>query len=415
MTENPLSLKLRPGLEIQPINYKGQPGLLISDRLGLIENPVILQGEALEVLALIDGRREAEDIQLEFLRRKGYSLEGAGLVSKILEEFRRLLIIDSLEYRERKQKLIQEFFESPIRPAVLAGEAYPGKEEELRAFIKNILGLEVISGTEERKEEIGEGREKNIKALVSPHIDLRVGSRIYSLAYRQLTGCSYERVIILGTGHFLEDGIFSLTEKDYSTPLGRVRTDKKIVRKLKEAGGELVAAHDLAHKKEHSIEFQLIFLQHLLGDNFELIPILCGSFHQWLTKASRASEIPGIEPFLSALKELASAREKRTLIVAGVDLSHIGPKFGHRQRAAELKKATLAFDDKIIEALLRLDAVTFWRLLQETWDSFNVCGFPALATLLEIMPAEKGYFLGYDLAEEPATQSAVSFMALAFS
>lgn len=415
MTENPLSLKLRPGLEIQPINYKGQPGLLISDRLGLIENPVILQGEALEVLALIDGRREAEDIQLEFLRRKGYSLEGAGLVSKILEEFRRLLIIDSLEYRERKQKLIQEFFESPIRPAVLAGEAYPGKEEELRSFIKNILELEVISGTEERKEEIGEGREKNIKVLVSPHIDLRVGSRIYSLAYRQLTGCSYERVIILGTGHFLEDGIFSLTEKDYSTPLGRVRTDKKIVRKLKEAGGELVAAHDLAHKKEHSIEFQLIFLQHLLGDNFELIPILCGSFHQWLTKASRASEIPGIEPFLSALKELASAREKRTLIVAGVDLSHIGPKFGHRQRAAELKKATLAFDDKIIEALLRLDAVTFWRLLQETRDSFNVCGFPALATLLEIMPAEKGYFLGYDLAEEPATQSAVSFMALAFS
>lgn len=415
MTENPLSLKLRPDLEIQPVNYKGQPGLLISDRLGLIENPVILQGEALEVLALIDGRREAEDIQLEFLRRKGYSLEGVGLVSKILEEFRRLLIIDTLEYRERKQKLIQEFFESPIRPAVLAGEAYPEKEEELRAFIKNILELDAISGTEERKEEIGEGWKKNIKALVSPHIDLRVGSRVYSLAYRQLTGCSYERVIILGTGHFLEDGIFSLTEKDYSTPLGRVRTDKETVRRLKEAGGELVAAHDLAHKKEHSIEFQLIFLQHLLGDNFELVPILCGSFHQWLTKAGRASEIPGIEPFLSALKELASAREKRTLIVAGVDLSHIGPKFGHRQRAAELKEATLAFDDKIIEALLRLDAVTFWRLLQETGDRFNICGFPALAMLLEIMPAEKGYFLGYDLAEEPATQSAVSFMALAFS
>jgi hypothetical protein len=407
-----LWLKIRDDLEIQRVNYKGNQALLVSDRIGLIENPLVLRGEALEILALIDGRRTAENIQLEFIRQKGYSLAGAALVTQILGEFKRLFLLDTPEFRQKKQELLREFSELAERPAALAGEAYPEEKDELSELVKQMVELEPLS--DEPGKEISSVDRKKLKALVAPHIDLRAGRRVYCRAYRMLKDCSFDRVVVLGTGHSVDEGIFSLTEKDFRLPSGTVTTDKKAVRKLKAAGGELVASHDFAHRKEHSIEFQLIFLQSLLGHGFELVPILCGSFHHWLKKVNRASEIPGIGAFLEELKSLSSDQQKHTLVVAGVDFSHVGPKFGHRESASELKEAMVFFDNKIIEALVRLDPLSFWKLHQEREDSFNVCGFSTLAVLLEMLQRGKGYLLGYDLMMDEATQSAVSFAAIAF-
>lgn len=403
-----MGLKIRTDLEIQPINYRGQKALLIADRLGLIKKPVVIQGEALEVLALIDGSREAEDIQLEFLRRKGYSLTGTSLVSQILDEFKKLWLLDTPEFQERREALVREFSDLPLRKAALAGEVYPEDPQELKQFLDQIIKQKELPL--EIKSCLAASRKP--KVLIAPHIDLRSGQQLYSLAYRCLEGSSYDRVVVMGTGHSPETGLMSLTEKDFATPLGTVITDKGAVKKLKKAACDLATPHDLAHQQEHSLEFQLLFLQHLLGNEFRLIPILFGSFQPWLQKVNRASAIPGFVSFLNQLRDLASVPD--TLIIAGVDLSHIGPKFGHQKTASELKEATVAFDHDILEALLDLDAENFWKLHQEANDNSNVCGFPVLAVLLEIIKAEKGYLLGYDLASEEATQSAVSFTAAVF-
>lgn len=406
-SEDKSGLKLRSDLELQPMEYQGQKGLLVSDRLGIIPGPIFLQGEALEVLALIDGRREARDIQMEFLRRRGYSLSGAGLVGEILENFRKLGLLETPELLERKQKLIQDFAALPVREPALAGEAYPGNREELGKYLSEILE------TASLPPEIEELVSKRVPAvLVAPHIDLQRGRRLYSLAYRLLAGKKYRQVLVLGTGHMVENGTISLTEKDFSTPLGTVKTDKDLVRELKKAGADLVAPDDFAHKKEHSIEFQLIFLQSLLGNDFRLVPVLFGSFQPWLQIAERAAGIPGMEAFLTCLA--AAAEEPGTLVVAGVDLSHIGLKFGHQQRASELGGAATAFDRDLLEALLRQQPDSFWNLIKASGDRFNVCGFPALASLLEIISGREGVFLGYELAAEPATGSAVSFASVAF-
>ncbi|MGB9893357.1 MAG: AmmeMemoRadiSam system protein B, partial [Candidatus Saccharicenans sp.] len=86
----------------------------------------------------------------------------------------------------------------------------------------------------------------------------------------------------------------------------------------------------------------------------------------------------------------------------------------HQKTASELKEDTVAFDHDILEALLELDAETFWKLHQETNDSFNVCGFPVLAVLLEVIKTGEGHLLAYDLIPEEATQSAVSLAAVVF-
>ncbi|HAR35930.1 MAG TPA: AmmeMemoRadiSam system protein B [Acidobacteria bacterium] len=401
-------LKLRTDLEIQPLNYQGQRALLVSDRLGLIKNPVLLQGEALEVLALIDGRREPDEIRLEFMRQRGYSLRGSSLVSEILESFRQLWLLDTPEFQARKQSLIQEFVSLEVRESALAGEAYPSEPSELKNFLGSILELEKLPP--EVESELNTGCRP--VALVAPHIDLGRGGRLYSRAYACLRGQQYRRVLVLGTGHLLEGGVVSLSAKDFATPFGRIRTDKETVKQLTGAAGVLAAPDDFAHKKEHSIEFQLLFLQYLLGSDFRLVPVLFGSVNQWLGQASRAADIPGFQPFLEGLRKIAS--QPGTLVVAGVDFCHVGPKFGHQQPASEFKREVLAFDRGLVEALLHRQAESFWRLLRENGDRFNVCGFPALAVLLEIMTADRGYFLGHELVDEPTTRSAVSFASLVY-
>ncbi len=405
--ENKSPLKLRTDLEIQPMEYQGRRGVLVSDRLGLLKNPVFLQGEALEVLALIDGRNDAQDIRLEFLRKRGYSLSGAGQVAEILDSFRQLWLLDTPEFRKRKQELVGEFAALTEREPALAGEAYPERSEELRKFLSDILELEKLPPEVEKL-----ALNHNPAVLIAPHIDLQRGRRLYSLAYRSLSGKKYRRVLVLGTGHAVENGPISLTEKDFSTPLGQVRTDKESVENLRKAGASLVAPDDFAHKKEHSIEFQLLFLQHLLGNDFRLVPVLFGSFQPWLQAAGRAADIPGLKPFLDGLAGVAAG--PGTLVVAGVDLCHVGPKFGHQQPASRLKEAVVAFDHDLVEALIHWQPESFWGLVRDSNDRFNVCGFPVLASLLEIFKKREGFFLGYQLAEEQATGSAVSFASLLY-
>ncbi|NPV83520.1 MAG: AmmeMemoRadiSam system protein B [Candidatus Aminicenantes bacterium] len=400
-------LRLRPDLEFQPMEYQGRKGVLVSDRLGLIKNPVLLQGEALEVLALIDGQHDDQDIRLEFMRKRGYSLKGAGLVGEILQSFRQLWLLDTSEFQRRKQELIQEFAALPVREPALAGEAYPEKPEELKKLLSEILELENLPPEMARLVS-----DRNPTVLVAPHIDLRRGQRLYSLAYRSLVGKKFRRVIVLGTGHAVENGNISLSEKDFSTPLGLVKTEKELVKNLRKAGGSLVAPDDFAHKKEHSIEFQLLFLQHLLGNDFQLVPVLFGSFQPWLETAGRASEIPGFKPFLDVLA--GAAAEPGTLVVAGVDFCHVGPRFGHQQAASELKEEVVAYDRELVEALIHWQPESFWGQVRESGDRFNLCGFPVLASLLEIFQKREGFFLGYELSEEQATGSAVSFASLLY-
>ena len=401
-----MGLKLRTDLDIQPFYYEGEKALLISDHLGLLKSPLLLRGAGLEILSLIDGQREERDIQLEFLRRQGYQLGGADLVREILDQFKSLGLLDDEEFRRKKQALVEEFSRCPERKAALAGEAYPAEPDKLREFLGEILSI--ASTSQEGKDP---KTNRPLRALVAPHIDLRAGQRLYSLAYQTLKGKNYQRVVVLGTGHQLETGVLSISEKDFRTPLGLVRNDREVSVRLKKAAGALAEATDFGHRPEHSVEFQLLFLQYLLGNDFKLVPVLCSSFYAYHEVARRPAGIPGLEPFLTELKNLAA--EGKTLFVAGVDLSHVGLKFGHPRTASQMKEETVSFDHDLIEALLTADPVQFWHYARPAGETYNVCGYSALALLVEIFQQHQVVFLGYDLAEEKATASAVSFAGLA--
>ena len=398
--------RAREDIEFIPSSYQGGRALLIRDSLGLIQKPLLLKGEILEFLSLIDGKRNRRDLQLELIRQRGGVLITSEEVDKLLLELDSSFLLDSERYQQEKERIISEYSLLQVRTAFHAGRSYPAEAGELESYLNSFFNQE--------KEPSPQLKEKEIIALISPHIDLEAGKKIYAKAYQAIRNSTPQRIILLGTGHSLRESFLSLTEKDFETPFGQVKTDKDWVRKLKEAGESVVSPNDIAHSSEHSLEFQLIFLQHLFGSDFSLIPILFGSFRRVLEQVSRPSEIPGMDNFLEALKLSAAEHARDTLFVAGVDFSHIGPKFGHDERALSLLLETKNHDKLLIDAVCKADVERFWAGLREIKDRYNVCGFSTIACLLEILSDARGHLLDYDVWQEESTQSAVSFAAIAF-
>lgn len=395
--------ELRKDIEIIPTVHDGQQAFLFRDSLGLIEEPFLLFGDILRFVSLIDGMRNIRDIQLDLVRMRQGVLVSSEEVEEVIAELDSLFLLDSENYRQHRKRIISSYARLQKREAFHAGRSYPKETDELDAFLKSFF-----SSSETLPSDL---KTKRISALIAPHIDLKIGKRIYAKAYQTIQNCPPKRVLLLGTGHNLGGSLFSLTEKDYETPLGLIRTDKDWVRELRRVGDKIVASDDMAHRSEHSIEFQLLFLQHLFGTNFLLVPILCGSFQRYLQQADRPREIPGMEAFLETLRAWSDDTEG-CLIVAGVDFSHIGLKFGQSQRASALLMEAKRHDKLLLDALCQGSVQEFWSESRRTDNKYNVCGFSCLACLIEILPGCEGYVLDYDFWEEEATQSAVSYAAV---
>ena len=398
--------RLRADLEIIPASSGGKTALVIRDHLGLVRDPVLIQGDGLALLGLIDGQRSIRDIQVALIRRRGGMMVTLESVGRLMEELDDAFLLQSERYLRERERVFDEYRRLEVRAAVLAGHSYPGRSGDLGLYLDSILHPDKLPA------EAADSRP--IRGLIAPHIDLEVGARVYAMAYNAVRALAPRTIILLGTGHGMGEAYYSLTEKDFETPLGRVKTEKALVRKLRKAGGPAVEDSDLSHRREHSLEFQLIFLQHLFGSGFTLVPILCGSFAGVLGRASRPAGIAGAGELLTLLKFVRDEKGPDCLVVAGADFSHIGPKFGHDRNASFLIQEAHDHDQKLIEALSRGDVEGFWAESRRVADRFNVCGFSAMASLLEILPEAKGRLLDYEFWKEEPTRSAVSFAAIVF-
>ncbi len=411
---NPL---LRSDLDLTPI--RGEDGatmLLLRDPFGLdSRGPLTFSEGALPLLSLLDGNNSAEDI-LELLELQAGGQQNP--VSIPLEAIRSFIatldqayLLDNSRFARARGELVSSFKRRPDRPAALAGTSYPEDPAACREFLSRLLD----SGDGESVAE--KLADKEIAAIVAPHIELRVGSEVYSAAYGALRGRSFDRVIVLGVGHNMTHGLFSLTGKDFSTPLGTVPADRFALNRLLRAAGPLAAPDDFDHRGEHSIEFQVVLLQSVLAGPFTLVPVLCGSLFEQLVLGEMACprQFAELVPVLDCLASMLTEKGSRTLLVAGVDLCHIGPKFGDRKPAIQIARDSGAHDRALLSHLTALDVESFVGESRRVRDRYHVCGFSVLSMLLEVLPEGiRGRELGYHLWHEAPTQSAVSFAAAAF-
>ncbi|MEA2062810.1 MAG: AmmeMemoRadiSam system protein B [Gemmatimonadota bacterium] len=413
-TLNPL---LRRDIDFIPVTGEdGVPVVVARDPLELFDGgSVALQRDALPILALMDGSRSAEEIRLELEARSAsagqVTVIPKELIDSFLEQLDRAYLLDSPRFRQAHRGMVDKFLALTDRPPALGGRAYPDSKTELISFLDDILS-EKTDG--KKKAEL---EDKEIISIVAPHIEITQGKKLFAASYNALRGASYDRVVVLGVGHSLETGLFSLTMKNHITPLGTVQTDRQAVEALRQATGFLAAPDDFCHRREHSIEFQVIFLQHVLEGPFTLVPILCGSLHEHLIAGGKARprEIDNFPPVLDCLAGLLADPNQKTLVVAGVDFSHVGNKFGDKLPAASITSDSTAHDMALLAALEKLDVEAFCTESRRAGDRYHVCGFSALSILLEILPeGARGIQLGHEVWNEAPTRSAVSYAAAAF-
>ena len=371
--------KLRP-VDVFPFDWQGQKSLLLRDPHGYAEGQLVVPAILGPLLARMDGKHSLRDLQIEASRLLGRLVlleELEGLVRSLDQHF----FLEGERFWALKKRLEEEFLASSVRPPSHAGKAYPASAEELKGFLEGILAQ-------------GPTREEHApRVLIAPHIDLTAGARGFAAAYRGLSLPAGARVVVLGTGHFLES-FLSLLDKDFATPLGLVPCDREFCNALIEAVGPELYGHLWGHRAEHAIEFQVVFLRHLLED-FSLVPILCGSPEIFLPEAEGL-----LERFVAALRELA---DERTYFIAGVDFCHLGVRYGDPTPAGEKEKAeVLAFDRKLLEKILSLDAEGFKEILLSEGNRHKVCGFGPLYVLLRVLE-------GRDLRGEILHQEVVDF------
>jgi len=394
----------RYDLEFIPIRDGDEEMILVRDHLGLAPEGLALPPGILRLLSLLDGTRTKDDLQVEIIRLQDGQMVDMSEVDYLVRQLDEAFLLESETFQTAKEALEAEFAAASVRPAALAGQAYPESKEDLEDFLNDILTTQPPFEADGR-----------VAALAAPHIDPGLGEKVYARAYRALLREKPSRVIILGVGHQIDQGLFSLTSKDFQTPLGLLRTDKEAAARLALAGKDVAAPTDFHHRLEHSIEFQTIFLQHVLRERpFAILPVLCGSLMA-LPEYSREAYLGIAGDFLDALGDIVMDPEHETLVVAGVDLSHIGPKFGHQEESAQLERGASAHDRALLTHLTRQSPGQFWEESAREGDHFNVCGFSALACLLEILPPCRGLVLDYALWREEPTRSAVSFAATVFT
>jgi len=223
--------------------------------------------------------------------------------------------------------------------------------------------------------------------------------------------------IIFGTAHTPLPHLFSVSDKDFATPLGIVPCDKEFVARLRQKFGAERLTGELVHKKEHSIEFQVVYLHALYGDPppFQIVPILCGSFHEMILSGLSPAANPELHEFCRLLRETAEASGKRVCHMAGADLAHMGHKFGDEEGLSdELIDWVRRRDLEMLGHLEQLDREAFFRNLQAEGDERKVCGLPPMYTLMCCIDPREGKMLRYDYNVEPSTQSLVSFCSMAF-
>jgi AmmeMemoRadiSam system protein B len=256
-----------------------------------------------------------------------------------------------------------------------------------------------------------------VRGLIAPHIDLLRGGHCYAWAYHALAqACDSDLFIILGTVHLPTEHFFTATAKDFQTPLGILRSDRDFVNALASRCGERLFQDEFTHKIEHTIELQVLFLQHLLGPSSpaRIAPVLCSSFLE-AAKDRGPGTVPEVQDFVAAMKEAIASCGQRVCLIASADLAHVGPQFGDPRPLSPGVLSIVESDDReMLKYAERVDAEGFFRAVARDNDPRRICGLPPIYVFLSAIGAADGKLLKYAQAADPAGHSCVTFAAMAF-
>lgn len=395
--------RLRLDLDIMPSPVEDRPGLLIRDSLGYSDAVLIVPPPLIQCLEMFDGERTAADLR-ELLVRITGELDVSPILDQLTEALQSSGFLEDEHYAALRSARRREFAGAAIREPAHAGSAYPPDEPGLRSTLSEYLtgGSEARAGAE-------------LRAIAAPHVSPFGGWQTYRAAYGALGEAHADRTfVILGTSHYGEGDRFGLTRKPFATPYGVAQPDLRLINEL--ADQPAVIMEDYCHSVEHSIEFQIIFLQHLFGSNIKVLPILCGSFARSIYLGGAPEQDEAVARFLGQLGEIQAREGNRLLWILGVDMAHMGQRYGDRQPvvAGDGQMQEVAVRDRLrMDQIASGSAEGFWDLVQENQDDLKWCGSAPFYTFLKANPGARGEVRAYEQWNIDE-RSVVSFGAMTF-
>ncbi|MGH7741577.1 MAG: AmmeMemoRadiSam system protein B [Candidatus Eiseniibacteriota bacterium] len=391
--------RLRP-LIIVPVRDGDRELLLIQDPLGVIPGQPVLGIEALAILQLLDGSVSLTDLSAA-LMRESKDLRVQQMVRDFIRQLDELLMLESPRFEAAFQRLRDAYHPLEIRPAALEGRAYPADSAELGRKLDEDFAAAV-----KLRDQVGESAAAGStvpRGLLAPHLDPRRAGPTIARALLELGDqpTAPLRVVIFGTGHELIGDLYALTRKHFQTPLGRAMCDTAFVDAVAARLGDRAYRSELAHRHEHSIEFAVLYLQRRLrGRQFTIVPILCGGFHSLLEEGRLPRQSEEFENLISAVSETASAQGGTTIYLAGVDLSHVGPRFGDPGTDERVRGEIETTDREALEAARKGDADGWFEAIARHSDSTRICGFAPTYAMLRCASPGEGRLLRYQQSIE---------------
>ncbi len=395
----------------------GRLSLMLRDTEGIAPRPVMIPADLARVIPRFNGARTVDQIAADASGALGQRITAA-LVADLARELDEAFLLESPRFHARKREVIDAFRHAALRPAVHAGGAYHADAGDLARYIEEAC-LSRAPPAEDRGRLVG---------LCAPHMDLWRAAVGYGHAYRALAEalpCEVDTFVLLGTCHAPMRLPFAVCDKAFDTPFGPLAADHALIDALARRSRFDIREDEFLHMKEHSLELQAIFLRHLLRQRFAtrgddappvtIVPILCG-----LGDAQHHGRDPSTDPairsFLDALAELLDGRRGRTVIIAGADLAHVGPRFGDaRALDPRERRALEARDRETIALAVAGDAAGLFAQVSEDRDSRRVCGLGPMYTMLRLLPEARGTALHYAQCVDPDEGSIVSHASLGYS
>jgi AmmeMemoRadiSam system protein B len=287
------------------------------------------------------------------------------------------------------------------RQPVVAGQFYPAGRAACLAEVR-----QCIEAAQPR-----EALPVSIVAGIVPHAGWTFSGSTAAKVFTAIRQC-HDRVgafVVCGAAHGYFGSQPVVDDHDaWRTPLGDIEIDHNLAARLGQTKAAEISAE--AHRREHSIEVQVPFIQHLFPEA-RLVPII----------------VPATEAALrlgETLGEIALGSQERIVCIGSTDLTHYGPRYGFTPKGvgpAGLRWAAEVNDRRFIDLALCLDPE---RLLSESLDRGNACGPGAAAATLAAarrLGITQGALLGYTHSNEvmvrrtgTAGDDCVGYAALAF-
>jgi MEMO1 family protein len=398
---------LRQDIEVIPYEHEGKPVFLLSDPEADSDRALALSPAGMAVASLLDGARTGEQIAADLSREMGALLTAATILG-VVKQLDAAGLLETESAHARRRARLDDFLKAATRKAMFQGRGgYPSAPLELAAFIGGFFRHAKGPGrplpeTPSQPQAVG---------LVSPHIDLNRGGPAYAWAYGALADTPAPDVIVaLGVAHASPNSPWAFTRKAYETPYGPMTVAEDLYKEIAESLWYNPLDDEWVHRREHSLEFQALWLRYLWRERApSWVPILCSSFERF-AEDRPPSTVPTVEQAIKAVGEILAKRAKRqrVLVLAGVDLAHVGPRFGDEiELSPEVEKKIEAEDRLSLDRALALDADGFYASVVKDGHWRKVCGLSALYTSVRLISAisggqARGRLLAYDQAADPA-------------